>query len=483
MLRFEDFLEERLKDEVLKYMLQNGYKSPNTLSPEFRAINDTYKQAYLAYNYGDSIAEKLRNNNATLYKGKFTRDTVNELLANEWNSKAGIETAKMVKANPVNGLNPNQQILNTVGEHLVNNKLITTPDKARKLEEFDSVFQPANNMKQQNSPILEGGIEKNVISTPPENGKSKPVIEEYPEDMQPGDKVLKTGIEKNVSAYDLIQEDKNLSTEEKVDKIHEVADKRNQEIEKEHRKGMGKIALGGALAIGSNFIPMVGPFAKVAKGTSKLLAPIGKKFTSSLGKKIVQNTTKDIAEGIAVSPVAGVGEAMYEDEKVLPKIAKNAAINTGLGIGKGLSYGFAKKFNKADILKNSSLINKQTSCQQRELQDKAIQYYEDYLEGRSVKLNDGSKVKFGSPNGIRIKPKNANIIPDLPDQLKSGEIINQDNKTSVHNKLKGKIYNYSINKNINGENTIGKINSAQKNKEEEEYFWLRELLKSLKRHT
>lgn len=266
------------------------------------------------YFYEDNIAEKLRNNNATLYNGKFTRDTVNELLANEWNSKAGIE--------------------------------------------------------------------------------------------------------KNVSAYDLIQENKNLSTEEKVDKIHEVADKRNQEI-----------------------------------------------------------------ESIATSPVNIAKDAVVENESLGKSTIKNVLFGGFLGgLNKG-GYKLANKIDTGKILRKAGQKNKLLPRQQRELQDKAIQYYEDYLEGRSVKLNDGSKVKFGSPNGIRIKPKNANIIPDLPDQLKSGEIINQDNKTSVHNKLKGKIYNYSINKNINGENTIGKINSAQKNKEEEEYFWLRELLNSLKRHT
>lgn len=481
MLRFEDYLEERLKDEVLKYMLQNGYKSPNTLSPEFRAINDTYKQAYLSYNYGDSIAEKLRNNNATLYDGKFTKDTVNELLANEWNSKAGIETAKMVKTNPIDGLNPNQQILNTIGEHLVNNKLITAPNKARKLEEFDSVFQPVNNMKQ-NTPVLEGGIEKNVILTPPEKGKSKPVIEEYPEDMQPGDKVLKAGIEKNVSAYDLIQENKNLSTEEKVDKIHEVAEKRNQEIEKEHRKGMNKVYGKAAWDVGSNFIPAVGPFAKVANGISKVIAPLSKKAAPFVGKKIAQATTQGIAEGIATSPIEGIGDAIVEEQELLPTIGRKILTSPINALGKSaLSSYLTKKIARRHLVHHTSQ-NKLPTYQQRELQDKATQYYEDYLEGRSVKLSDGSKAKFGSPNGIRIKPKNANIIPDLPDQLKSGKIINQGDKTSVHNKLNRKIYNYSINKNINGENTIGKINSVQGNKEEEQYFWLRELLKSLKSH-
>lgn len=479
MLNFEDYLEERLKEEVLKYMLQNGYKSPNTLSPEFHAINDTYKQAYLAYNYGDSIAEKLRNNNATLYDGKFTKDTVNELLANEWNSKAGIETAKMVKTNPIDGLNPNQQILNTIGEHLVNNKLITAPNKARKLEEFDSVFQPVNNMKQ-NTPVLEGGIEKNVILTPPEKGKSKPVIEEYPEDMQPGDKVLKAGIEKNVSAYDLIQEDKNLSTEEKVDKIHEVAKKRNQEIEKEHRKKMGKIYLDAAWQFASPFIPAIGPLGKIANGATKVLSPVGKKLAPIWGKQITEKTINGFSGGLATSPLDIAEDVAVNNKEVLPSVGKNILKDSLLGGLKGFGLGKLNKKIMGKHLRNITDINKLQSRKQRELQDKATQYYEDYLEGRSVKLSDGSKAKFGSPNGIRIKPKNANIIPDLPGQIKSGKIINQGNKTSVHNKLNRKIYNYSINKNVNGENTIGKINSVQGNKEEEQYFWLRELLKSFK---
>lgn len=429
MLRFEDYLEERLKDEVLKYMLQNGYKSPNTLSPEFHAINDTYKQAYLAYNYGDSIAEKLRNNNATLYDGKFTKDTVNELLANEWNSKAGIETAKMVKTNPIDGLNPNQQILNTIGEHLVNNKLITAPNKARKLEEFDSVFQPVNNMKQ-NTPVLEGGIEKNVILTPPEKGKSKPVIEEYPEDMQPGDKVLKAGIEKNVSAYDLIQENKNLSTEEKVDKIHEVAEKRNQEIEKEHRKGMNKVYGKAAWDVGSNFIPAVGPFAKVANGIGKVIAPLSKKAAPFVGKKIAENSTKEFARGIATSPIIGAGDAITEDKKVLPSIFAKMVPDYKSVLTQYILPNWVNKTIAKSKLKTKIPTNELPTRQQRKLQDKATQYYEDYLEGTSVRTKDGSFAKFEKLKD-KISPEKANTIPDLPKQIKKGKIESQNDLNNV----------------------------------------------------
>ena len=430
MLRFEDFLEERLKDEVLKYMLQNGYKSPNTLSPEFRAINDTYKQAYLAYNYGDSIAEKLRNNNATLYDGQFTRDTVNELLANEWNSKAGIETAKMVKANPVNGLNPNQQILNTVGEHLVNNKLITTPDKARRLEEFDSVFQPVNNMKQQNSPILEGGIEKNVISTPHENGKSKPVIEEYPEGMQPGDKVLKAGIEKNVSAYDLIQEDKNLSTEEKVDKIHEVADKRNQEIEKEHRKKMSKNYLDAAWQFVSPFIPAIGPLGKIANGATKVLSPVGKKLAPIWGKQITEKTINGFSGGLATSPLDIAEDVAVNNKEVLPSVGENILKDSLLGGLNGFGLGKLNKKIMGKHLHNMTNINKLPNRQQRKLQDKATQYYDDYLEGTSVRTKDGGSIKFEKLKD-KISPEKANTIPDLPKQIKRGKIESQNDLNNI----------------------------------------------------
>lgn len=426
MLRFEDHLEQRIQDEILRYMMQHGYDNPNTASPVFRALNDTYKQAYLSYNYGDSIAEKLRNNNTTLYDGKFTRDTVNELLANEWNSRAGIETAKMVKTNPAQGLNPNEQMLSTIGEHLANNKLITSPNNARKLEEFNDVFKPLNNTPQQvDNPVLKAGVDKNMILTPPEKPKSKPTLEEYPEDFKPGDKVLHAGIEKNVSAYDLVLQDKTLSREEKVAKIREISENRNQEIEKEHKKNMGKVHAKAAWDIGSNFIPAVGPFAKAATGIGKVISPLSKKMAPFFGKKIAHETTKGMAENLATSPVNIIGDTMLDRENL--KINSLKTILTGIGLG-ALSKGGYKVANKIDtgkILRKSVHVHKLPSRQQRKLQDKATQYYEDYLEGTSARTKNGEFVKFDKLKD-KISPEKASTIPDLPNQVKTGNIKSQN---------------------------------------------------------
>lgn len=431
MLKFEDYLEQRIQDEILRYMVQNGHENANTASPVFRALNDTYKQAYLSYNYGDNIAEKLRNNNTTLYNGKFTRDTVNELLANEWNSKAGIETAKMVKTNPISGLNPNEQMLNTIGEHLANNKLITSPNNARKLDEFDSVFKPVNETPQQvNNPVFKANIDKNMILTPPENPISKPALEEYPEDYKPADKLFKIGVEKNISDYDLIQENKNLSTEEKVDKIHEVAEKRNQEIEKEHRKGMNKVYGKAVWDVSSNFIPAVGPFAKVATGIGKILSPLSKKAAPFVGKKIAENSTKEFARGIATSPIVGTGDAITEDKKVLPSIFDKMVPDYKSVLTQYILPNWINKTIAKSKLNTKNPVNELPLRQQRKLQDKTTQYYEDYLEGTSARTKNGEFVKFDKLKD-KISPEKASSIPDLPKQIKTGKIKSQNDLDSL----------------------------------------------------
>lgn len=160
MYRYEDYIEQRLQDEAYNYLNQLGLTKSRMYTDEVKSYWNAYKNAYLAYNYGEDIAKRLsRSSIPELYNGQFTKETLNTMLMHDWNSKAGLLAAKKAKENPIPGMTPNQQMLSTLASDLSNNRLVTAVNNVRNLADFDNVF--GVNKQNLSTPILTGGVKKN----------------------------------------------------------------------------------------------------------------------------------------------------------------------------------------------------------------------------------------------------------------------------------------------------------------------------------
>ena len=126
--------------------------------------------------------------------------------------------------------------------------------------------------------------------------------------------------------YEDIQNDKTLSTEEKVKRIKEISSARDKEINSEHFKKMGKLWGGTAVEIGSAAIPW-GMSGKVAATGYKMAKPL----ISQIAKK---ELTKGAVEGMTSGAVSGLGRGMMEDKNPLQTAAQDAG--TGLVMGAAL---------------------------------------------------------------------------------------------------------------------------------------------------
>lgn len=126
--------------------------------------------------------------------------------------------------------------------------------------------------------------------------------------------------------YEEIQNDRTLSTDEKVRRIKEISSAREKEINNEHIKKMSKLYGGAALEIASGAIPW---------GLGGRVAATGFKMAKPLIKQIVQKElTKGAVEGMASGAVSGLGRGMMEDKNLLQTAVQDAG--TGLVAGAGL---------------------------------------------------------------------------------------------------------------------------------------------------
>lgn len=190
--------------------------------------------------------------------------------------------------------------------------------------------------------------------------------------------LIKGSVEEVVNPYDLIQNDTSLSTEEKVAKIKELTDARNKEIDKEHRKNMARILGGATLEVGSYFIPgTIG--AKAVGGLTKVMAPIAKKLMPKIGKKVVNDVVKNVAEGVVSAPIGAIGDSMVTGEDInefLPKIGNGMKQNA-----MSLGYIWSNKKKRANELKDVDNFDNLSKYQKRRMQNKLLQYYDDYVDG------------------------------------------------------------------------------------------------------
>ncbi len=192
-----------------------------------------------------------------------------------------------------------------------------------------------------------------------------------------GKALIKGFVEEVVNPYDLIQNDISLSTEEKIAKIKELTELRNKDINKEYNKNMARIWTGGALEVGSYFIPeTIG--AKAVGGLTKAMAPIAKKLLPKMGKKVANDIVKNVAEGAVSAPIGAIGESMVMGEgtdEFLPKVGKGMMQNTMFS-----ANIWEKKQQRAAELKKIDNFDSLSKYQKRRMQDKYMQYYDDYVD-------------------------------------------------------------------------------------------------------
>lgn len=150
-------------------------------------------------------------------------------------------------------------------------------------------------------------IEENSIDFQEETEPSN--IDFQAEETTP---VLKGRVEFN-SPYQNIQNDKSLTTEEKVNEIKSISDSENNRIEREHRIKMAKLYGGAGLEIGSSAIPVGG----VAKVGSSVALKLAKPTFSQISKKVIaKNIGSGIASGATSGAMFGLGESMMQDHDI-----------------------------------------------------------------------------------------------------------------------------------------------------------------------
>ena len=163
----------------------------------------------------------------------------------------------------------------------------------------------------------------------------------------PGQKnIFEGGVEKNVSPYDLVQNNQNLSQEDKVSKIKEISAERNRQINKENVLGHLKNFGGAALQIGSVALPF-----KISKFIPKTAIKMSKPLIKQLIKRF---TTKGALEGGISGAMYGTGRSLMEDKNILKTVladSVNGALAGGLlGALSGKYITNANKIKNLDTL-------------------------------------------------------------------------------------------------------------------------------------
>ena len=109
--------------------------------------------------------------------------------------------------------------------------------------------------------------------------------------------------------YDAIQNNLDLSPEEKGVKIKELSNEIESQINREHVINQAKNYGGAALEIGSAFVP--------GYGGAKLSGTIAKKLAPKMGRKIAQEIATGTLKGASSGTVEGLGRGLRESENPL----------------------------------------------------------------------------------------------------------------------------------------------------------------------
>ena len=204
--------------------------------------------------------------------------------------------------------------------------------------------------------------------------------EHYPIYTDDGRTVIKGHVEEAVNPYDLIQQDPTLSTEAKIAKIKELTEARNKEIVKANRKKMARIWGGAALEVGSFIIPgTIG--AKAVRGLTKAMTPIAKKLAPKLGKKVVGELINDTAKSTVSSPFFSIGDEMLNGNDISKSTISSTAESIAKDIAKAPFFSKIRQLEKGLKLSKVENFDNLTKYQKRRMQDKFLQYYDDYVEG------------------------------------------------------------------------------------------------------
>ena len=228
----------------------------------------------------------------------------------------------------------------------------------------------------------------------------------------PGQKnIFEGGVEMNVSPYDLVQNNQNLSQEDKVSKIKEISAERNRQINKENVLGHLKNFGGAALQIGSAFVP--GALGKNAA------AKISEKLAPGLGRKIAGEIVSGLSKGTASGAVEGLGRGISNNENILKTTVQDSALGAIGGAALGAAGGKVQQFLKGKKLKNYGDIDMLESGKRSQYNKDAKNYYQDYIQGRDIE-KDG-KINFtgrGIQELLRWNPKLGQELPELINDIK-----------------------------------------------------------------
>ena len=103
--------------------------------------------------------------------------------------------------------------------------------------------------------------------------------------------------------------------------------------------------------------------------------------------------------------------------------AQDTVTGAVLGSAGGAVGGNVEKVTRGNELRKIDSIEGFNQSQIKNLRKYATNYYDDYIQGTSVKRNDMEKIQFGNTGIKEVKSRslhNAKMLPDLKKQIQSG---------------------------------------------------------------
>ena len=262
--------------------------------------------------------------------------------------------------------------------------------------------------------------------------------------------------------YDEVQNNPNLSKEEKVAKIKEISDGIEAQINREHMINQAKNYGGAALEIGSAAVP--------GYGGAKLAQTITKHLSQRVGRKIAKEIATGTLKGASTGTVEGLGRGLLEDENPIKTAVQDTVAGGVLGAGLGTTGGNVQKvvkkknLKKYDKLLKDRKINKQ---ERKEFINAGNKYYQNYEQGVNTNVKDLGNIKLpseGLKETITQKPEHIIDVIDLSKNLKNSKVLEPESPKHSHkyniNKfhhLKGKNVDYQIAENQKGDKYFYKI--------------------------
>lgn len=230
--------------------------------------------------------------------------------------------------------------------------------------------------------------------------------------------------------YEEIQNDRMLSTDEKVKRIKEISSARDKEINEEHFKKMGKLYGGAALEIASGAIPVGGALgAKVAGQLAKPIIP-------SVGRKIARTIADNAVRGTLIGSVEGLGRGMLNDENPLKTITQDAVTGAVSGLGLSALGSNIQKVVRGKQLKSFGDIDQLDNIARKQYQKNAKSYYQDYIQ--STNNNKNGQVDFtkrGIQEQLKWNPQQAQYLPELRNDFKYSKRLPDEPNKDINDKI------------------------------------------------